>query len=131
MMTAVVCLATQLAWAQQASPAMQSKAHHVFGVVYSFADSTAYISELQTLAVPTYANGQVAVQDVLSERFKHYVMQTYGVTHAVSAFFAAPTKAKAEKLWLKVRKQYTPKNGAPKWQAVTLEHFRFNSTTTH
>ncbi|MDO4715526.1 MAG: hypothetical protein Q4A44_04545 [Bacteroidales bacterium] len=130
-MLAVLALSllAHVALAQQTNSSTEPKTLYVFGVVYHFADSTAYISELQMLTLPTYKNGQVAVQDVLSERFKRYVKQTYDVTHSVSALFVETTKAKAEKQLVKVRKQYIKKNGEHKWLPVTLERFRFINTT--
>lgn len=111
---------------QRSVPSIEQKSLYVFGVVYNFADSVAYISELQPVSLPTLGN-QVVVQDVLSERLKRYVVDTYAVTQPVSAVFAEAKRTKAEKLLNKVRKQYIKKDGEHKWLPIPIEKFRFVS----
>lgn len=127
---AVMGIVAQPTFAQQpvqrSVPSIEQKSLYVFGVVYNFADSVAYISELQPVSLPTLGN-QVVVQDVLSERLKRYVVDTYGVTQPVSAVFAEAKRTKAEKLLNKVRKQYIKKDGEHKWLPIPIEKFRFVS----
>lgn len=113
--------------ATASSPLLENKTLYTFGVVYNLADSMAYITELQPIAVPTLRNGQIAVQDVLSERLKRHVMEAYGVTQPVSAIFAVEKRAKAEKLLSKMRKQYIRKGGEHQWMPIPMEKFRFLS----
>lgn len=122
-------LALVLATTATTAEAKKIQADHmyIFGFSASFNDSTLYITDIQDVNNAWYDTKTkfLIARDNYSYQLKDY-LTGQGHSNRVCLVMFATTKKKAEKLYSKLKKKYTLKDGTtPGLQYLTTTDFKF------
>ena len=99
---------------------------YMFGFAASFADSTAYMTDLQAVDAFLLSNGFLADRSLYSLQFNNYLVAKLRCENMTCAVFFNKSKSKMEKKFQKVRKKYR-ENEAVVLKPVGVDEFKFQT----
>ena len=108
---------------------VQAKHMYIFGFSASFNDSTLYLTDIQDVENAWYDSktGFLLARDSYSYQLKEYLTEQKGLPNRICLVMYATTRKKAEKLYAKLKKKYTGKDGIIYgMQYLTADEFKFN-----
>lgn len=97
---------------------------YMFGVARSFTDSVLIMTDLQAIDVYIMPNGFLADRSLYSLQLNNHLVVRQQREHMTCAVFFDKNKAKAEKKYQKLRKNYRQRQ-AVTLQSLGVDEFRF------
>ncbi len=100
---------------------------YIFGVGTNFADSTAYFTSVQRLdsALLERSQDYLIGRQYYSDQLNRYLMSQAEKTNETCCVFFATSRAKTEKLYLKVRRRMVKERGQKNIIELPVDAFRF------